>query len=184
MNESAVGSPQSTVRSRQSAVGSQQSIQVVLTSRSVIQKETVMSATNKDIVLHHWYQELWDKWNIAVADELFTADYLLHLPGSPAPVDRDSTKQVVQMFSVAFPDLQHTIDELIAEDDVVAARWTVTGTHQGDFQGIAPTGKTVTLSGMTVHHMADGRISETWLMFDTMELLQQLDAAPRLAQAG
>lgn len=143
-----------------------------------------MSATNKDIVLHRWYQELWDKWNIAVADDLFTGDYRLHLPGSPVPMDRDSTKQVVQMFSAAFPDLRHTVDEMIAEGNVVAARWTVRGTHQGDFQGIASTGKTVTLSGVTVHHLADGRISETWLTFDTMELLQQLDAVPGLAQAG
>ena len=141
------------------------------------------TATNKDIVLRQWYEELWDKWNVSVADQLFTPDYLLHLPGSLAPINRESTKHVVSMFSVAFPDLQHTVDEMLAEGNVVAARWTVRGTHRGDFQGIAPTGKTVTLSGTTVHHMVDGRIEETWLTFDSMALLQQLDAVPGLAQA-
>jgi steroid delta-isomerase-like uncharacterized protein len=144
-----------------------------------------MSASaNKDVVLRKWYQELWDKWNIAMADELFTENYRLHLPGSPVAIDRDATRQVVQMFSGAFPNLQHTVDEMIAEGDVVAARWTVRGTHRGDFQGIAPTGNDVTLCGTTVHHLVGGRIAETWLTFDTMELLQQLGAAPRLAQAG
>jgi steroid delta-isomerase-like uncharacterized protein len=144
-----------------------------------------MSATaNKEIVLQKWYQQLWDNWNIGVADELFTDDYRLHLPGSLVAIDRDGAKQVVQMFSTAFPNLQHTINEMIAEGNVVAARWTVHGTHRGDFQGIAPTGNDVTVAGMTVHHLSDGKIAETWLTFDTMELLQQIDAVPRLAQAG
>lgn len=138
-----------------------------------------VQTTNKEIVLRKWYQELWDQWNVAVADELFTPDYRLHLPGSPAPIDRDSTKHVVAMFSKAFPDLSHTVDEIVSEGSTVAARWTVNGTHRGDFQGIAPTNKPVRLSGVTVHHFADDRISETWLAFDSMELLQQLGAAPR-----
>lgn len=136
---------------------------------------------NKNIVLRQWYRELWDNWNLSTVDELFTSDYLLHLPGSPGPMNRDATKQVVKMFSAAFPDLQHTVDEMIAEGNTVAARWTVRGTHRGDFQGIAPTGNQVTVSGTTVHHLADGKIVETWLAFDTIDLLQQLGTVPRLA---
>jgi steroid delta-isomerase-like uncharacterized protein len=139
--------------------------------------------TNKDIVLRKWYQELWDKWNVAIADELFTPDYRLHLPGNPAPSDKETTKHVVAMFSKAFPDLHHTIDEIVSEGSTVAARWTVNGTHRGDFQGIPPTNKSVRLSGVTVHHLTDGQIAETWLVFDTMDLLQQLGAVPQAAQA-
>jgi steroid delta-isomerase-like uncharacterized protein len=143
-----------------------------------------MSETlNKDIVLHKWYEELWDKWNVGMADELFTPGYVLHLPGSPAPIKRDVIKHVVTMFSKGFPDLQHTVDEMIAEGATVAARWTVRGTHRGDFQGIAPTNKRVLLSGTTVHHMEHQRIAETWLVFDTMELLQQLGAVPQTVQS-
>jgi steroid delta-isomerase-like uncharacterized protein len=141
------------------------------------------SVDNKEIVRRKWYEQLWDSWNVDTADELFTSDYRLHLPGNPAPMNREATKQIVTMFGAAFPDLQHTVDELIAEGNVVAARWTVRGTHRGNFQGIAPTGKPVRLSGTTVHHMSDGRIVETWLTFDSMELLQQLGAVPGAVQA-
>jgi len=92
--------------------------------------------TNKDIVRRQWYQELWDNWNLSTADELLTDDYRLHLPGSPQPLDRATAKQVVAMFSVSFPDLKHTVHEMIGEGDTVAARWTVRGTHRGDFQGV------------------------------------------------
>jgi predicted ester cyclase len=73
---------------------------------------------------------------------------------------------------------------MIEEGDTVAARWTVDGTHRGDFQGIAATGRKVRLSGTTIHHMADGKIKETWLTVDNLDLLQQLGAIPRGGQAA
>jgi steroid delta-isomerase-like uncharacterized protein len=130
------------------------------------------------LVVRQWYQELWDNWNLDVADDLFTDDYRLHLSGVAPALDRAAAKQVVAMFSKSFPDLKHTVDEMISDGDTVAARWTVRGTHQGEFQGIAPTGRSISLSGTTFHHMRGSRIAETWLTMDTMELLQQLGAAP------
>jgi steroid delta-isomerase-like uncharacterized protein len=142
-----------------------------------------MSTTeNKDIVRRQWFQEFWDNWNVSKADELFTSDYRLHLPGVPTPMSREATKEVVKMFGASFPDLQHTIEDIIAEGNTVAARWTVRGTHRGDFQGIPATGKSVRLSGTTVHNMADGKIVETWLTFDNHELLQQLGVVPQPTQ--
>jgi steroid delta-isomerase-like uncharacterized protein len=142
----------------------------------------VSESDNKDTVMRQWYQELWDNWNIGVAEQLFSPDYVLHVSGVPAPLNRDAAKQVVAMFSTAFPDLKHTVDEMLAEGNTVAARWTVRGTHQGDFQGIAPMGRPVVLSGTTVHHMTDGRISETWLTMDNLELFQQLGVAVQPSQ--
>ena len=136
------------------------------------------TSEKKEIVRRQWYQELWNNWKISVADDLFTTDYVLHLPGSP-PINRDGAKQVVAMFSTAFPDLKHTVDEMISEGNAVAARWTVRGTHRGAFQGIVPAGKQIVLSGTTVHHMADGRIVETWLTMDNLDLLQQLGAVTK-----
>ena len=141
-------------------------------------------SANKEVVLQRWYRELWDAWNIAAADDLFTEDYRLHLSGLPAPADKEASKQIVAMFSAAFPDLRHTVDEMIAEGNTVAARWTVEGTHRGDFQGIPATGRQVKLSGTTVHHIADGKIEETWLTVDNLDLLQQLGAIPRAGQAA
>jgi len=137
---------------------------------------------NKDTITRGWYQELWDKWRVDTADQLFTVDYRFHLPGVAVALDRDATKQVILMFKGSFPDLTHVVDEIIAEGDTVAVRWTVQGTHRGDFQGIPATGKTVNLSGLTVHHLRDGKICETWLSFDSMELLQKLGAIPAAAK--
>ena len=137
-----------------------------------------MTTTNKAVVLRLWYDELWNKWNLSAADELFSADYGLHVPGVPTALDRQAAKQVVAMFSASFPDMKHTVDEVIAEGDTVAARWTVRGTHRGEFQGIPASGKPVNLSGITIHHLKDGKVRETWLSFDNMELLQQIGALP------
>ncbi len=142
-----------------------------------------MTTNNTDVVLRLWYEELWDNWNIAVADELLTDDYHLHAPGVPVPLDRATTKQVVAMYGASFPDLKHTVDEVIAHGDGLAVRWTVRGTHRGEFQGIPASGKSVKLSGITVHHLVDARVRETWLVYDNMELLQQIGAVPAAANA-
>ena len=137
---------------------------------------------NKDTVTRGWYQELWDKWRVDTADQLLTADYRFHLPGVPIALDRGATKQVILMFKGSFPDLSHTVNEIVAEGDTVAVRWSVQGTHRGEFQGIPATGNVVNLSGLTVHHLRDGQIAETWLSFDSMELLQKLGAIPAAAK--
>jgi steroid delta-isomerase-like uncharacterized protein len=142
-----------------------------------------MPTNNKDVVLRLWYQELWDNWNIGVADDLLTDDYRLHAPGVPVPLDRATTKQVVAMYGTSFPDLKHTVDEVIAEGDTLAVRWTVRGTHRGEFQSIPASGKSIKLSGITMHHLVDARVRETWLVYDNMELLQQLGAVPAAANA-
>jgi len=136
------------------------------------------ASDNKDIVLRQWYRELWDGGNLGVADELFTADYRLHVSGNPAPIGREIVTHVVSAFRAAFPDLTHTVDELIGEGTGVAARWTLQGTHRGEFQGLVATGRSIRLSGTTIHHFADGKIVETWLTLDNLELLQQLGAVP------
>jgi steroid delta-isomerase-like uncharacterized protein len=87
------------------------------------------------------------------------------------------------MYGTSFPDLKHTVDEVIAEGDTVAARWTVHGTHQGEFQGIPASGTQISLSGNTVHHLKDGKLRETWVAFDSVELLQQIGAVPAAAKA-
>lgn len=144
----------------------------------------VSTEANKDLVHRLWYEELWGKWNTGIADDLFTPNYILHLAGSPDPVARDGTKHVVSMFGAAFPDLTHTVEEMVAEGNTVAARWTIRGTHQGEFQGMAPTGKQVQVTGITIHHLTEGRITESWLVFDTLTVLQQLGAIPIPEQAG
>jgi len=132
-----------------------------------------MAVLTQGSVVRRWYDELWDAWKTDIVEELFTDDYRLHIPGQPI-FDKQGVKPVVEMFQRAFPDLKHLVHETIVGEGSIAARWTVRGTHRGDFQGIAPSGKPIDVSGITIHHIRDGRISETWLAFDTMTLVGQI----------
>ena len=81
-------------------------------------------------------------------------------------------------FTSAFPDSRISIESCIAEGDKVVTRWTLTGTHQGMFQGIPPTGRSVKFTGIEFNRAVDGRLVEHWSMFDNLALLQQIGAMP------
>lgn len=105
-------------------------------------------------------------------------DFRLHLPGGPEPMDGEATKQFFVMFHAAFPNSTRTIEDQIAEGDLVATRVTMSGTHRGEFQGIPPTGRQVTVTGIGIHRIADGKIAEHWPQPDLLGLMQQLGAIP------
>ncbi len=108
----------------------------------------------------------WNRADLAVADQIFDAAYA-------AP-----EKAFVPVLRAAFPDSHHTVEELIAEGDKVVTRFTWRGTHRGEFMGVAPTGRSVTMSGIDVVRVAGGKISEFWYAEQTLELMQRLGAAP------
>jgi steroid delta-isomerase-like uncharacterized protein len=122
-------------------------------------------------------EELWNKGNLAAADELMAADATIVLPGM-GQVSREGFKAFAASFRSAFPDGHATTDELIAEGDRVASHWTWRGTHQGTFQGVAPTGRSVTLPGTVFYRLAAGKITEFRGQFDGLDLMQQLGAIP------
>ena len=119
-----------------------------------------------------------DSGNRDIVDELCSPGYQLHFPGSP-PLDLEALKGMVNTFYDAFPDLKHTIDELVAVDDKVVLRVTNRATHKGEFEGIAPTGKEVTIEAIAIMRIEDGRIAEEWEIFDMYGLMQQLGAIPK-----
>jgi steroid delta-isomerase-like uncharacterized protein len=131
-----------------------------------------MSEDNKAIVIR-FYEEL-DRNNFGIYSELTTLDYLGHFPGNAQPMNREDREQFSRMFYKAFPDGQHTVDDLIAEGDKVAARLTARGTHKGEFQGIPPTGKPVSFTGMRVFRFVSGKIAEEWSNLDMFGLMQQM----------
>ena len=108
------------------------------------------------------------------ATALFAPEYTCHLPGVPVALDRDGFRQFAGTFFTALPDVQHTIEDEIVMADRAAARVTVRGTHNGDFQGIPPTGRAVTLDVLNWYRLANGRIAEQWISFDSGSMLQQL----------
>ena len=113
----------------------------------------------------------------AARDELVDADVRVHFPGVPEALDRAGLEAVIAVFGAAFRNDRVTVDEQIAEDERVATRWTWGFTHHGDFEGIAATGRRVTISGVNMERFQDGRLVERWVMFDQAGLLRQLSAS-------
>ncbi len=87
------------------------------------------------------------------------------------------------LLTTAFPDSKFTIEQMVAEGDTVVVRWTVRGTHKGDLMGNAPTGKPISLSGVSVCRLADGKLVEGWGNWDALGMFQQLGIVPELAKA-
>lgn len=102
---------------------------------------------------------------------------VVHVPGM-APLDRAAFQQFGQGFYAAFPDLQHTIEEQIAESNTVVTRLVARGTHRGEFQGMPPTGRPVTVAATSIQRYRDGQVVEQHLILDALGLLQQLGAIP------
>jgi predicted ester cyclase len=99
-------------------------------------------------------------------------------------MDLATMKQMIPAFLTAFPDQHYTVEELIAEGDKVVCRFTFRATHQGDFMGIPPTGKAVTVTGIYISRLSGGKFVEDWRQVDDLGWLQQLGAIPQLVQGG
>lgn len=141
-----------------------------------------MSDENKALY-RRWFEEVVTGGNLELADDLLATDYVLHFPGVPEPVDDEGHKQLVMMFRNAFPDWQESVDDVIAEGDRVVIRVTGSGTHEGEFQGMPPTGNRVTATGIGIGRIENGRIAEAWAAYDALGLMQQLGALPAPEQA-
>jgi steroid delta-isomerase-like uncharacterized protein len=125
-----------------------------------------------------WFEEVVSGGDLALADELLGPGYGLHFPGMPEPLDREAHKALVIAFRTAFPDWGETVEDVIAEGDKVVIRVTGRGTHEGEFQGIPPTGARVSATGVGIGRIQDGRIAEAWAAYDALGLMQQLGAIP------
>jgi steroid delta-isomerase-like uncharacterized protein len=134
-----------------------------------------MSAADNEALVRRWIRAYNDR-DAAGEEAARTLDFAAHVPGLP-PFDNASWKQFVWGFAAAFPDLQLTVEDVVATADKVAARIRFRGTHRGDFMGIPATGREVTFASMEFNHVAGGRVAEHWVLIDMLGLLQQLGAA-------
>jgi steroid delta-isomerase-like uncharacterized protein len=130
---------------------------------------------NKAIVLRS-ESELWSKGNLDAADELYGADFVCHFIGGTEWKGIKGLKSEVASHRTAFPDWNEKVDDTIAEGDRVVIRFTSTGTQRGEFAGIAPSGKKVTIHEAAIYRLAAGRIVEQWGFPDSQSLMQQLTA--------
>jgi steroid delta-isomerase-like uncharacterized protein len=138
-----------------------------------------MSVAENKAILRRLYEEIHNKGNMAVADELIAADFVNHnVPSPEIPPGPEGVKQIFTMFRHAFPDFNVTVEDMVAEGDKVVARLTVRGTHKGEFMGIAPTGKQITISVIDIARIASGKIVERWGAEDNLGMMQQLGVVP------
>jgi steroid delta-isomerase-like uncharacterized protein len=139
-----------------------------------------MSTEQNKTLVHRYWEQVWNQGNLAVVDELIATDF----DGHPAPSDPDfgrgpeGQKQFIRMYRTAFPDLRMTIEDMTAEGDRVAVRWTARGTQTGEMMGMPATGKHATVTGMFLNRLASGKIVEGWGNFDALGMLQQLGVIP------
>ena len=112
-----------------------------------------------------------------LVDELLAPDYVSHAPGDPelsrGPED---IKQIVRAYHSAFPDINFAVEKQVAEGDTVVSRWTARGTHRGEFMGVAPSGRMMEVSGMSMDRISGGRIVENWNNWEALELMRQIGA--------
>ena len=128
------------------------------------------------------FEEVYNQGNLDLIDEIYAADYVGHIAGSPDIYGPEGLKQFVSMSRTAFPDVQLTIEDQIAEGDKVVTRWSSTGTHKGELMGIPLTGVQVTVTGIRISRITGGKILEDWTSWDTLGMLQQLGVIPPMGQ--
>ena len=142
-----------------------------------------MSAEENRTLILKVIEEVWNRGDLEAVDRYFADDYVDHapLPGqAPGP---EGYRAAVAAIREAFPDLHLTLEDIFGEGDKVAFRYTMEGTHRGDFMGIARTGKPVSVGGMIIARIAEGKAVERWANLDTLSLMQQLGVIPPPEQA-
>ncbi len=140
-----------------------------------------MSTEDNKALVQRFFEEVCNERNLGVANELFTADHSYHDPSSPSiGLGPEGMKQLMSTYQTAFPDAHWDIDAmLVTEDgDIVVTRWTGRGTHTADLPGIPATGKKAMVPGIWIHRVVGGKIVESWNVWDTLGMLQQLGVIP------
>ncbi len=139
-----------------------------------------MSTEENKAASRRFYEEVINQKQLAVVDEVAGDNYHSHDFPPGLPPGREGLKIFISVFHAAFPDGHLTIDQMIAEGDTVATRLTFHGTHTGEFQGIAPTGKKVTIPALDMARFESGKLVEHWGGPNQMSLLQQLGVIPAM----
>lgn len=141
-----------------------------------------MPIDNKTIV-RRLYEEVWNMRRLELIGELISPSHAVQIREfADSGIGPEAYARHMTQFVTAFPDMNFTVLDLIAEDDKVAACWNISGTHQGEFQGIAPTGKKISVDGITINQLANGKIMDSYVSWDEWGLMQQLGAIPAPGQ--
>jgi steroid delta-isomerase-like uncharacterized protein len=127
---------------------------------------------NKDIA-RRIVEEGYSAGNVDILDECCAESYVLH-DSFGGDLDIEGEKKLIQTYRKAFPDLNVEIEDILGEGDLVCARWKATGTHEGEFLGVEPTGRKSPTEGLFLVRCEDGKVAEAWTMFDTLGFVREL----------
>jgi steroid delta-isomerase-like uncharacterized protein len=142
-----------------------------------------MSDDNKAIV-RQLYEEVWNKRRLELVDEIISPSHALHDPNlTDSAIGPEAYKRQVTRFVTAFPDLRFNVEDMFGEKDKLAVAWTISGTHKGEFMGIAPTNKKVSVDGITLNHIVNGKIMDSYISWDALGMMQQLGGVAVLGPA-
>ena len=136
-----------------------------------------MSVADLRNLVRQYIQEVWNRAHTDVIDEVVAEGYEYHLGGQP-PRDKEAMKQFVTAVHAAFPDWCVEIEDIVADEQLVAVRWQGEATHNGTFHGIPPTGKQLSVCGINLYRVADGVIIQEWEQMDSLWMLQQMGVLP------
>ena len=139
-----------------------------------------MSTEDNKALIRRFYEEVFNKKNLAAIDEFFAPNHVDHTLPPGLPGGLEGTKQAISMTLMGFPDLHITVEDMIAEGDKVVTWFTTRGTQQGALGGIPPTGKQVAVSTIEIARIAGGKIVEDWGLDDRLGMLQQLGLVPAM----
>jgi steroid delta-isomerase-like uncharacterized protein len=141
-----------------------------------------MSAENKAII-RRLYGEVWNGRRLDLISEIISPSHALHdNNASGSSIGPEAYKTQVNRFLSGFPDLRFSIDDMVAEDEKLVVSWNIAGTHRGEFMGIPATNKKISVDGITINHIVNGKIIDSYINWDALGMLQQLGLAPALGQ--
>ena len=138
-----------------------------------------MSAEENKALVRRFVEEVQSAGNIDVVDELCSPEFVNHSAPPGVPPNCEGVKQLTAMFRRAFPDSYFTVEDMIAEGDKVATHKTFHGTHEGEFMGMPPTGRRVSMELIDIVRISEGRVVEHWSMGDSLGMMQQLGIIPQ-----
>jgi len=124
------------------------------------------------------YIEAFNAQDLDMIDELFDPHYVLHVPGSPDLEGPEALKQMVAESLATLSEPVLTVDDMVAERNKVATRWTMTAIHSGDFMGVPPTDQRITMQGLVIDRFVGGKVVEGWDFFDMYGVMKQMGAIP------
>ena len=138
-----------------------------------------MAVERNEAVSRRFYDEVWNRGDFAVIDQLADPSLVAHDAALPEDVrGPDGLKGLIGSYRRAFPDVEMVVADMISDGDKVTVRWSASGTHLGELMGLAPTGRRSRVTGISIERYRDGRLVEAWVNWDTLGMLQQIGAAP------